>query len=113
VNEFSITLLLFQADIFDRVSPLLFLFIRKLFKKGYLGNEKKIANTNAIIPVSSRGAKKIPSLAIARNEVTKQSHKKSCRGLIHQTRTLLYEIATLPSVARNDIVKIYIEFILG
>jgi hypothetical protein len=36
-----------------------------------------------------RGTKNIPSLVIARNEVTKQSHKK-------------VEIAALPSVARND-----------
>jgi hypothetical protein len=46
VNEFNIALLLFQADIFDRASPLLLLFIRNFFKKGYLGNEKKITITN-------------------------------------------------------------------
>jgi hypothetical protein len=41
---------------------------------------------------------------IASPEGAKQSPKESCRDLIHQTRLshLLYEIATLPSVARND-----------
>jgi hypothetical protein len=73
------TLLLFLVDIFDRASPLLFLLIRNFFKKGYLGNGKKITKPNVIIPVSLRGAKKIPSLVIASPLGAKQSLTKTLR----------------------------------
>jgi len=65
VDGFSITFLLFEVDIFDGSSPPFLFYIRKLIEKGYFGNEKKITKTNAFIPVSSRGAKKIRSLVIA------------------------------------------------
>jgi hypothetical protein len=64
--------------------------------------------------LSLRGTKNIPSLVIARNEVTKQSHKKveiAALPSVARNDNLLFEIATLrsqrwiaplPSVARND-----------
>ena len=72
--------------------------------------------TNAALSYT-QGIEKVPSLVIASPEGAKQSHKKSCRGLNHQARTimvrlprrsarndnLLYEIAALPTVVRNDI----------
>ena len=45
-----------------------------------------------------RGVKKITLLVIASPEGAKQSHKKSCRGLIHQTRTI---IVRLPRFLRS------------
>ena len=70
--------------------------------------------------MSLRGVKKITLLVIASPEGAKQSHKKSCRGLIHQTRTIIVRLPRFarngrlprPFRARNDIVKIYIAFIL-
>ena len=88
----------------------------------------RIANTNAIIPVSPGGAKKIPSLCseqavrsnkvnvIARSVATRQSHTRNCHCEERSDAaisTFFHEIATLPSVARNDIVKIHIAFILN
>ena len=66
---------------------------------------KIIANTNAIIPVSSRGAKKIPSLC----------SEQAVRSRLYRMR--LPRCARngglpRPFRARNDIVKIYIAFIL-
>ena len=57
--------------------------------------QKMLPNTTAIIPVSSRGAKKIPSLC----------SEQAVRSRLYRMR--------LPLCARNDIVKIYIAFILA
>jgi hypothetical protein len=72
----------------------------------------KLSNANAIIPVSSRGAKQIPSLC---SEQAVRSHKISC----HCEERSDEAISTFfpmrlprPFRARNDIVKIYIAFIL-
>jgi hypothetical protein len=74
------------------------------------------------------------AVVIASPERAKQSHKNSCRGLIHQTRILMMRlpgcarnggllrfarkdkgtrmIVTFPLVARNDFVITLIAFIL-
>ena len=58
-----------------------------------------------------RGAQKIPSLVIASPEGAKQSLTKRLRlprRYAPRNDNLLYEIATLPSVARNDSFIFYI-----
>jgi len=82
-------------------------------------------NTNAIIPVSSRGAKKIPSLC---SEQAEQSHTINCHCEERSDEAIsTFFPKRLPRYARNDAnrmrlprpfrarndnVKIYIAFIL-
>ncbi len=88
---------------------------------------EKDPNTNAIIPVSSRGAKKIPSLCseqavrshtvnvIARSVATRQSQPffmRLPRSLCSLAMTIYCKRLPRPFRARNDIVKTYIAFIL-
>jgi len=114
---------------------MLILFFHSLLHlfSGYKGNRKFI-NTNTIIPVSSRGAKKIPSLCseqaershkvnvIARSAATRQSHPIKTR-LPCFLRSLAMTIyckrlprctrnggLPRPFRVRNDIVKIYVAF---
>ena len=65
----------------------------------------KLSNANAIIPVSSRGAKKIPSLC---SEQAVRSRNKRLRLPCFDRNDGLPR----PFRARNDVVKIYVAFIL-
>jgi len=68
-------------------------------------------DTNAIIPVSSRGAKKIPSLC---SEQAVRSHTVNviARSVTTRQSQPFFMRLPRPFRARNDIVKIYIAFIL-
>ena len=63
------------------------------------------SNTNAIIPLPSRGAKKIPSLC------SKQALRSAVASAAWQSHPIKTRLQRAFRV-RNDIVKIYIAFIL-